>query len=296
MALTLFWTIGLPASGKSTWAEAYVRDNKSAVNRINKDDLRTMLHASEYSKDNEKFVLATRDYLIRQSLCQGRHVIVDDTNFSDKHVQRFEEIASEFRKQGRDVKVKCVDFTHVDVEECIKRDLKRARSVGEAVIRKMHRDFLAPKPAAAPPYNPDLPDCIIIDLDGTIALNNGHRGWYDYSKCYYDEVNHPVVDAVRTFLDAKGCIPVFVSGREETCRLDTIRFIAERALLPIVAPHVYMRKTGDHREDSIVKRELYEAHIRGKYNVLHVWDDRRSVCEAWRQMGLTVFQVAEGNF
>lgn len=59
---------------------------------------------------------------------------------------------------------------------------------------------------------------------------------------------------------------------------------------------LFMRRTGDTRKDNIIKREIFNEHIRGKYNVLFVLDDRSRVVREWRAMGLTVFQVAEGNF
>ena len=57
-----------------------------------------------------------------------------------------------------------------------------------------------------------------------------------------------------------------------------------------------MRPKGDNRPDTEVKREIYEREIRDKYNVLLVIDDRNSVVQQWREMGLPCFQVAEGDF
>lgn len=57
-----------------------------------------------------------------------------------------------------------------------------------------------------------------------------------------------------------------------------------------------MRKSGDMRKDSIVKREMFDEHIRGRYNVNFVLDDRNQVVELWRSMGLTCLQVADGDF
>jgi hypothetical protein len=57
-----------------------------------------------------------------------------------------------------------------------------------------------------------------------------------------------------------------------------------------------MRPAGDSRKDSIVKSELFDAQIREAYDVVCVLEDRNQVVEAWRAMGLTVLQVAEGNF
>ena len=59
---------------------------------------------------------------------------------------------------------------------------------------------------------------------------------------------------------------------------------------------LFMRKTDDFRKDAIVKEEIYQGEIEGKYNVLCVLDDRNQVVEFWRSKGLSCFQVAEGNF
>ena len=48
--------------------------------------------------------------------------------------------------------------------------------------------------------------------------------------------------------------------------------------------------------DGVAKGEMFDAHVRGKFNVALVLDDRTSVVAYWRSLGLTVFQVAEGDF
>ena len=58
-----------------------------------------------------------------------------------------------------------------------------------------------------------------------------------------------------------------------------------------------MRDVGDSRRDSVVKGELFSAYVDGVYDVRLVFDDRdQVVTETWRTLGLTCFQVAEGNF
>ncbi len=57
-----------------------------------------------------------------------------------------------------------------------------------------------------------------------------------------------------------------------------------------------MRQEGDTRKDVLVKQEIYEREIKGRYNVLFVLDDRQQVVDGWRALGLTVFQVAPGDF
>lgn len=57
-----------------------------------------------------------------------------------------------------------------------------------------------------------------------------------------------------------------------------------------------MRPEGDSRKDSVVKEEMYNEHIKYKYNVKAIYDDRQQVVDMWRDLGLTVFQVDKGDF
>ncbi len=57
-----------------------------------------------------------------------------------------------------------------------------------------------------------------------------------------------------------------------------------------------MREAGNTENDAIIKRRMFDEHIRANYNVLGVFDDRDRVVEMWRSLGLTCFQVDKGNF
>ncbi|WP_434685961.1 AAA family ATPase [Pseudanabaena minima] len=280
--LTVYFTIGLPASGKSTWAKAKVDKSPNAIKRVNKDELRAMLDNSYHSKGNEKFVLNMQDLIIKSALEEGKHVIVDNTHLAPKHEARIRELI-----KGLAV-LEIVDFRHVPLETCIERDLKRFNSVGEKVIRDMYNQFIAPPRKPQPAYNPDLPDAIICDLDGTIALI-GDRSPYDGASCEKDLVNEPV----RSILQTSGKAIVFVSGREDKYKPQTLAWLEKHG---IEFESLYMRKSGDMRKDSIVKKEIYDQFILDKYNVAFVLDDRDQVVRVWRDLGLTCLQVDYGDF
>ncbi|MBD2179131.1 AAA family ATPase [Pseudanabaena sp. FACHB-1998] len=274
--------MGLPASGKSTWAKNKVDKAPNSIKRVNKDELRAMLDNSYHSKGNEKFVLDMQDQIIKAALENGKHVIVDNTHLSPKHEARIRELIKGLA--GLEI----VDFRHVPLETCIERDLKRFNSVGEKVIRDMYNQFIAPPRAAKPAHNPDLPDVILCDLDGTIALI-GDRSPYDAAKCEQDLVNEPV----RSILETSGKMVIFVSGREDKYKPQTLAWLAKHQ---ISFDGLYMRKSGDQRKDSIVKKELYDEFILDKYNVAFVLDDRDQVVRVWRDLGLTCLQVDYGDF
>ena len=86
-------TVGLPASGKTTWAKKIVLGFPGQYKRINKDDLRSMFDASKWTSNNEKFILDVRDTLITKALGEKMSVIVDDTNLAPKHIKRLKELA-----------------------------------------------------------------------------------------------------------------------------------------------------------------------------------------------------------
>lgn len=274
---------GLPACGKSTWCQEQIDHNPGKYKRVSKDDLRRMLDNDKWSKGNEKFVLQARNALILSALQAGYHVLVDDTNLHSKHEQHIRELVKGLAT------VEIQDFTHVPLDVCIERDRKRANYVGEQTIRRMYRDFLQSAPPV-PVYNPLLMDAVISDLDGTLALMNG-RNPYDASLCEQDTPNASVVSLVRMAHSTAHVL--LVSGRKECHRPQTQRWLQQHGI-PYEA--LWMRVDDDNRKDVLVKHDIYEQHIRGKYNILYVVDDRKQVVDFWRSQGLTCLQVAEGDF
>lgn len=137
----------------------------------------------------------------------------------------------------------------------------------------------------------ELPPAIICDLDGTLALLNG-RDPYDASSCTDDALNEPVAHIVRTYASIGAAI-LLVSGRNVRYRKETEEWLGRHGIL---YEHLYMRRPRDFRKDAVIKTELYEAKIRGHYEVLFVLEDRDQTVAMWRALGLTCLQVAPGDF
>jgi predicted kinase len=291
-------TKGLPASGKTTWAKEQVLKSNLQTKRVNKDDLREMIDSSQWTKSNEKHIVAVRDLITQYYLSNGFKVIVDDTNLSPDHEPRLRKIAED---TGSEFQIE--SFLDVSLATCILRNAKRANPVPEKAIKSMYNTFIRKKGQVAqytpPPYNEDLPTCIIVDIDGTLAHMNG-RSPYDYSKVSTDIVDKEVADMVANYYydgrDISG-IPqtyvVIVSGREDGCHSQTVKWLADNN---IPYDEIYMRASGDMRDDRIVKKEIYEQFIKPRFNVRFVLDDRDRVVKMWREEGLKVLQVAEGDF
>ncbi len=140
----------------------------------------------------------------------------------------------------------------------------------------------------------------LCDIDGTLALR-GDRSPYDWARVGEDTPSKPVITVARA-LAARSSL-VFMSGRMEQCREVTKMwlhtFVCDHPRLPVCFARspLLMRKDGDNRPDQIIKRELYERHIVGLYEVEGVLDDRDRVVKMWREeLGLTCLQVAPGDF
>lgn len=293
---TLTITRGLPGSGKTTWARAQV----GSV-RVNRDDLRLMLHGTVGVGTNrtEGQVTTAQRAQVEALLLAGVDVICDDTNLRTRIVRELFALA---HKCGADAVVR--DFTDVSLEECVRRDAARTPSVGEDVIRGMYARYLSgrslplPVPTADPPTGlryrppPGAPDAVLVDIDGTVALMDD-RSPYDMTMVHRDRPNHAVIAAVRA-MHAAGHLVIFCSGRTDDGRAATEKWLERHVGVPVEG--LYMRAVGDQRKDSIVKGELFDRHIRGRYFIVGVFDDRAQVVRMWRSLGLTVFQVAEGDF
>ena len=277
---------GLPASGKSTWAKEKINENSNYI-RINKDDIRESI-TGKWTPKKEKIVISIRNSLVKAGISLGKNVIIDDTNLNPKHEQSLKTLAQEL---GVEFEVND-SFLKVPVEECVERDIKRDKSVGYKVIYKMYYDYLYQDPSKKIVNSPSKKRrCVICDIDGTLAHNYGGRNIYDLTRVKEDTPD-PLVCAVLDGLDSTFGIDyldiIIVSGREDDCRKETEEWLYHN-MIPYKA--LYMRKSGDKRDDAIVKEEIYKEFIEPEYCVLGVIDDRNKVVRMWEKLGVKVMKV-----
>jgi predicted kinase len=293
---------GLPASGKSTYARNLLDENPGAYKRLNKDELRVMLDNNHHTSHNEKYIEKVRDNMLIEALLDGKHVIVDDTNLSDRPVERIKNVVRKFNadhNQHAQVEIKEMEAS---LEECLERDESMDKKVGDEVILKMHRQHILKDNSDGPKYDkkhptyrhqdPSLAKAIICDLDGTLCLMNG-RSPFDASKCDADLPNIPVVNMVKNYQHL-GYKIILASGREDTFKPQTMSWLEQYG---ITYDMLIMRASGDFRKDAIIKKEIFTNHIEGKYFVELVLDDRNQVVDLWRNdLQLPCFQVFYGDF
>jgi len=297
--------VGISGSGKSTWATNYIKNHPNTV-RVNRDDMRKQilgkLTQDYYSKSNssarielEKHITVLQNEQIRYWLLKGYNVIADNTHLRDNDIKnykiKFQHLASINIKYFSIHKLQAKERV-LNREECTLNELNyidhQEKQYEKIFLGKNTNNSYTKRTIIPSSYNPNLPNCYIVDIDGTIADCTGVRSPYDGSKLHLDEPIGPVRNVLNSIEDIAEII--YLSGREDKWRDKTKKWILDNGFPDPIK--VYMRKTGDYRRDSTVKEKLYRENIEGKYNVLGVFDDRKQVKhECWNKLGLFVFDV-----
>lgn len=144
----------------------------------------------------------------------------------------------------------------------------------------------------------------MCDRDGTLAsvkevapIDREPESWRNYNAALPFDAPVPGVVKLLQLLDPYYTI-IVVSGRAQgDYQGDTHRYYQ---MLDWLRKHdipfftLKMRKGGDTRRDSIVKREIYDSLVStGLYDIQLVIDDRPQVIEMWESVGLPVLKVAD---
>ena len=140
----------------------------------------------------------------------------------------------------------------------------------------------------------------IFDIDGTISDNQERiqyltkepKDWDSFYSHCDEDTELPIINLVR-ILKHTGNTVIFVTGRPESCLDKTNEWLYDHL---IQYNALYMRKNGDHREDYIVKEEIFLNHIKEDFDSFIVFEDRKQCVDMWRKHGCTCCQVAEGNY
>lgn len=262
-----------------------------------------MLDNDKCNPKNERFLTVIRNRAVEYALNKGYDVIVSDTNLKPATFYEMVKIAERIGN----VRIFERRFD-VDLKECLERNKKRERKVPEEVIKEMYKRYKYFKPndprdvyvangSIEPvPYDKNKENCIIVDIDGTVALNIG-RSYYDLTKVSEDKPNSPIINLVQTIAPLGSGITVnFVSGRDDICYQQTKDWIVDNIGKEVYSFNLYMRKTGDNRRDVTIKKEIYDSKIKPFYNVEYAIDDRPAICRLWKSIGIPVLQLNDMEF
>jgi hypothetical protein len=144
----------------------------------------------------------------------------------------------------------------------------------------------------------------IFDIDGTLSdpthrmhyILNPKPDWDSFfNACEYDEPIYSVINIARA-LYANNETILLLTGRSDICRTATENWLIEH---DISWHGLMMRKHGDHRPDYSVKVELLFTFLEKPgmdQPIDTIFEDRKQVVMAWRELGYHVCQVAEGDF
>lgn len=142
---------------------------------------------------------------------------------------------------------------------------------------------------------------ILVDLDGTLT-DVDHRvhhvqkekiDWRAFSEGMSDDSLNLWCAEIIVAMADRGYKIIFVTGRSESYRQRSESWLCRHK---ISYDELYMRRSKDRREDSVIKEEIYLKSIRDSHDVLFVLDDRLSVVKMWRELGLVCLQCDWGDF
>ena len=120
--MKLYTMVGLPASGKSTFANKH----KECV-IVNTDDIRQEILGDWRNQDKGDLIFKIAYERIGEALNSGHDVIFDATNVQRKYRKKI------FQFNAEHVAV----YMNVDVEECKRRNALREHRVPDEVIDRM---------------------------------------------------------------------------------------------------------------------------------------------------------------
>ena len=143
---------------------------------------------------------------------------------------------------------------------------------------------------------------IVFDIDGTLAdiehrldyVRSKPKNWKAFDAGIpNDKVNTPVAEVFRQMVE-EGHHVILASGRNDRSRAATEDWLRKSSLVGY--EKLYMRKADDFRGDDIVKREILDEIVAnwGRKPDM-VFDDRPRVVRMWREAGIFVFNVYQGE-
>jgi hydroxymethylpyrimidine pyrophosphatase-like HAD family hydrolase len=145
---------------------------------------------------------------------------------------------------------------------------------------------------------------ILCDIDGTAANINHrrhfvedkkHSHWGKFFDAMVDDTPNEWCQKLLHALVVDGHKVVFISGRPDSHRIQTERWLGEH-YTKVFNGELYMRPAGNYDPDYRIKENILAAHFDDHDEILFVIDDRKQVVDMWRSKGLTVLQCDEGNF
>lgn len=297
-------TRGIPGSGKSTWAKAWVAEDPEHRIRLNWDDMRNMLGPYWVPSREPINKAMLWDAVNTAAYCTTPYdIVIDNMNLNPKGWEEVENWINTYNESSHACGINAqyvLEFKDffTPVEECIRRDAMRPNPIGEKTIRdiwKRYRHFIQTtavenlvaksKPATG------KPKCVVIDMDSTMCFNTTKRPWYGDGAAegmINDIPNTGVVEIVKTLQNK---YPVIVAtGRDTSQAGVTLEWLAKYGITPTKS---FFRTQGDYRKGVEIKKGQIEQILKD-YDIVAIFEDCEPIVQLYRDMGLTVLQPNRG--
>jgi predicted kinase len=285
--------VGVSGSGKSTYAQklqdCIIIERDEIRQELIQDPgfvpgVSNMWRFWRFNKKNESKVTELFEKRIELAVSEKQNIVFSSTNLN---YQKLQSDIQKMKNFGYEVEV--IPF-HCDFDDVVKRDKKRANSVGYQVICKQWLQWinLPFEINGIKKYQKDLskPKCILVDIDGTVA-KMADRSPYDWDQVDQDEYIMEIVDLVLRYWRSHKVI--FLSGRDSISREKTKNWLLK--YFPIEDDQLLMRQEGNIIKDCIIKSDLFFAQVADNYCVDFVIDDRKQIVRKWNDIGLKVIDV-----
>lgn len=297
---------GIQGSGKTTERKKITNKNHNVV-PVSRDDIREMVFGGKYRQnfDDETLITSIEHNLIQSSLKAGKDLLIDACNIRPKYLRQLFEVVYAVKNRS-EVKFNVIDLGGVPLETCLYRNRNRERIVPDNVIKRFHNSMQSSREQWYKIYDEytsqiekishlkqdkSLPKAIVYDMDGTLALMKDMRTPFEWDKVQLDNINTPVFNDLLARKNA-GYKIIIATARDGAAKQGTLEWLQK---YNVPYDELYIKGVNDNRKDSIVKTEFWNDMVK-KYYLECLVDDRNQVVIQARKLGLTVFQVADGNF
>ncbi len=329
--MQVYFTVGISASGKSTWAKDFVhtrnllfKADKTSLEfiEINRDEIRAVVavekgvisKVEDFTWDVWKWkwenrVTEIQKEKIDSAVASLKGIVISDTNLN---YDRLVGIAKKFEEWN--YKVKFVLFSQT-FDSALKWDTARKNGVGVYVLRDQWKKFLDfhDKISTCDWFkkriehgtihkqlkhvkSPDKKNVILFDIDGTVAHMNG-RSPFEWDKVKEDKPDDLLSELIGMYLCVNSHKVIFLSGRDGVCYNETLEWIKKNIpnvrFTPNGNAELIMREANDTRKDWAIKQEIFFDKIDPYYNVIAVFDDRPQVVRMWHDIGLKVWACGD---